>query len=250
MSANDARNPAGPPGPPPEWQDPRWYPEGYQRDQLQIDWEKLREHPVLTWEGESYEDNERQNEPWRQLAGIILHAETLHRLSDRRQVPFEGKPLPDGSNIGIIYSEEDGTHKFNGSRELRSTYELYRRWLEYLYLEVLLSLEVLRSRRTNAITVNVVDDELITKTLTRDFFEDVGKITAAEQDRVSDLDKFTQFDSDEGLNWIFLWRRSVINQLHDMMAAAKWANDTRKDEELDAMIEVIVVETPTPLHEI
>lgn len=238
---------AGAPPPRREWHDPRWYPADYQRDGLRIDTGQLLRHPVLAWEGQGYEGRERQNEPWRQLAGVVPHAEDLHHFTDSRWIPFEGKPLPDGSNIGII-TEEDGTHTVNGSPELRSTFILYRQWLTFLYVDCLLALHSSLDPVTNELTINVLDDRRITQLLAFDFYQQVATIYDEERERVSYLDPvFRQFSPDEGLNWIFLWRRSVINQLYDIMAASNWAAETEAGEELHSMLEVFVFEAPTLL---
>ena len=237
-----------PPSPPrPEWYDPKWYLQGYQRDTLHIDSDKLLENPVLAWEGQGYEGRERQNEPWRQLAGVVPHAQTLHCFTDGRWLPFEGKPLPDGSNIAII-TEEDGTRRVNGSDELLCTYNLYRRWLEFLYSVSLLYLAVYRDPETNRFAIDVADDALITQTLEQDLVQAMDEIIEMEAERVIPIDDlFRQYYPGEGLNWIFLWRKSVVNQLHNMMAASNWAADTEANEELDAMMEVICLRSSNAL---
>ena len=225
------------------WHNLVWFPRGYQRDQLEIDPDALLEHPLLQWEGEDYQGREQQNEPLRQLAGVVPHAETLHRFTDTRWVPFEGKPLPDGSNIGTIISE-DGTRKINGSPELHSTFVLYRRWLTFLHLETLISVDVYRNPDTSGLTVNITNEKLIKEVLTQDFPRDAKLIAEDERARVKPLDElFRQYDPDQGLSWIFYWRKSVVNQLYNILAAAVWAVDTSGDEEEHAMLEVFVFET-------
>jgi hypothetical protein len=199
---------------------------------LEIDVEQLRRHPLLRWEGEGYEGKDTQNEPWRQLAGVPLHVETLHRFSDRRQVPFKGKPLPDGSNIGIVNTAEDGRHEINGSRALRSTYELYRRWLEFLYLDSLLTLNITRPAGNNGeVQVTVVNDDLIKKVLRVDMFRDAANITAEEQDRVPKASELSPFEPEEGLEWLAAWRKNVINTIQDMLAATTWAKSVNRADQ-------------------
>lgn len=232
------------------WHDLVWYPPGYERNQLVINTEILLRYPILSWVEEAYQDREHQNEPWRQLAGVVPHAETLHRFTDNRWIPFEGKPLPDGSNIGTI-TLEDGTYKINGSPELRRTFLLYRRWLEFLHLDSLLTLDIYQNTHTNQLLIRVLDDSLIEQTLRFDFFAEVLSIAGDEKRRVDLVDDLLrQYSPDEGLSWIFHWRRGVVNQLYDMLAAAEWAADTQRDDEEDAMLEVFVFKTPASRPEI
>lgn len=221
-----ARAPRRAPESLPEWQEPSFYPSGYNRDRLKVDAPELRQNQFLKWEGTGYEGKEEQNDPWRQLAGIPLHAEILHRFSDRRQIPFKGKPLPDGSNIGITITAEDGTQRINGSPALRSTYGFYRRWLEYLYLRSVLSVN-LTSGPDGPMDVN---DDLIEKTLAVDLFREVADIAAEEQSQVPELAEFRQYDSIDGLRWIATWRKGIACILHDMLAASSWATTWNKDE--------------------
>lgn len=228
-----------------DWHDLVWFPRDYQRDQLRINLDDLLQQPFLRWEGKDYEDREHQNEPWRQLAGVVPHTEHLHRFTDRRWLPFEGKPLPDGSNIGTTITLEDGTQKLNGSPELLKTFVLYRHWLEFLHLDALLALDVEQNPRTKALTVSVGNDTMIKGILTDQFFRDLRAIAMDERKRIVLLDKvFKQYDPDQGLGWIFHWRKTVVNQLHYILAAAEWAADTASDEAEHAMLEVFVLQTP------
>lgn len=234
-----------------DWHDLAWFPRDYQPHQLLISAADLLQHPLLRWEGKNYEDREHQNEPWRQLSGVVPHAELLHRFTDVRWIPFEGKPLPDGSNIGATITSEDGTQKTNGSPQLQKTFELYRQWLEFLHLEALLSLDIQRNTSTDALTVTVNNDRFITEILADQFFQDVGEIAMEERDRIVLLDRvFSQFDTDRGLNWIFNWRKTVVNQLHYLLAAAEWAVDTSLAEPEHAMLEVFVLEAAVVCPEI
>lgn len=224
------------------WHDLVWFPRDYQRDQLEIDTEELQQHSILKWEGEDYDAREQQNEPWRQLAGVVPDAETLHRFTDTRWVPFEGKPLPDGSNIGTMISE-DGMHKINGSRELQKTFALYRGWLQFLHLESLISMTIHTNTQTNAAATRITDDTILQRWLTGKLFKEAASIRRDERKRVSLLDSlFKQYDPDPSLSWIFHWRRSVVNQLHYILAAARWAGDTAEDTEEHAMLEVFILE--------
>lgn len=224
------------------WHDLVWFPRDYEPDQLVIDRDELSAEPLLQWEGPDVEGREQQNEPWRQLAGVVPHAEILHRFTDTRWVPFEGKPLPDGSNIGPIIAE-DGTRKINGSPELYSTFVLYRRWLTFLHLEALLSVHVSRHPDSGHLIVDIINERLIKDVLTQSLPRDAMLIAEDERARVKPLDElFKQYEPDMGLNWIFYWRKSVVNQLYTMMAAASWAVDTAGDEEEHAMLEVFAFE--------
>ena len=167
-----------------DWHDLVWFPRDYQRDQLQIDIDELRQHPLLSWEGKDYEDREHQNEPWRQLAGVVDHAEHLHRFTDSRWLPFEGKPLPDGSNIGTTITLENGTQRVNGSPELRRTFVLYRQWLELLHSDSLLYLDVGRRRGTNELNVEVENDIIIKEYLPKTLFRALRGIAIDERERI------------------------------------------------------------------
>lgn len=190
-----------------------------------------------------YEERVQESDPLRQLVRVIRHAENLHRFSDRRQDRFEGKPLPDGSNLNIMMEQEDGTFKVNGTDLLRKTFQLYRQWLEWLYLDFLLALDITRNNATNwNLECRINDDLLITQTLSVDFFHAAKMIADQERVQFSELDDVTQFDTDEELNWILLWRRSIANTLQDMKAGCKWADSMGYNHE-DSMNKVIAFET-------
>lgn len=231
-----------------EWQDPRWYPVGYQRDQLRFGPAQTRYTPLSKYaEEDPLEARIQESDPLRQLVRVTRHVENLHRFSDRRQEWFEEKPLPDGSNLNIMILEEDGTYTAKGSDLLRRTFTLYRQWLEWLYYETLLGIEGTRNAATDwKFEINVYDDHLITKILTVDFHHHAKMIADKERVQFRELDKFTQFDTDEGLKWILLWRRSIVNTLQDMKAACKRAASIGYHHR-DSMIKVTVFETAWPL---
>lgn len=75
---------------------------------------------------------------WKALASAVDGSEQVHRFSDRRHTNFEGKPLPDGSNLEVLIQRADGTIIDNGSVHLRSAFAFYKEWLTFLHYDELL----------------------------------------------------------------------------------------------------------------
>ena len=200
----------------------------------------MRKHDRLEWEGEGFEGKEEQNDGLRQLLGVLGHAENIHRFGDRRQHPFEGKPLPDGSNICVQIEREDGTYMLNGSPWLRFTFYLYRDWLEYLYLDHLAVIHAEPIPNTNDFDFWIDYDTDRTNTLPNILTPTLAAIANGEKNRVPELDRKKQYETEKSLDWILIWRMNLANAVHDMAAAGTWAGIGTYEEE-DEMAEVLVL---------
>lgn len=206
------------------------YSRDYDPDAVKIE-DPQSQHPYF--EGCAVDaDSEEQNQPWRQLAQASNLAEALHFFSDNRQSGFEGKPLPDGSNIGVLITTEDGTQRQNGSRTLSRMFQLYRQWLQRLYRESLL--EVVRNPSNGrfkffpSLELSYEDDALISQ---------INILEDTEHFEVPELDTAAQYGSVQDLRWVEDWRKKMANALQDMLAASEWATVWDEDE-IEAMNQV------------
>lgn len=232
MSTLNDLNDLGPNASPRGWRNSRYYPANYQRGQLRLNIAELRRNPRLEWEGKDLAGRDQQNDPWRQLVGVLEHAENIHRFSDRRQIPFEGKPLPDGSNI-----------EANGSQTLNRTWYLYRSWLEFLYTNTLSEVgSAVWSNYKMMFDLTVVNEEFMA-VLVHHILPEIKRVAEEEEEQVPVLkNNLWQYDSVDELGWIPSWRLKMANVAQDMVAAGKWAVHTRITPELDAMGDVMVFE--------
>ncbi|KAI9875291.1 MAG: hypothetical protein M1830_008656 [Pleopsidium flavum] len=159
---------------------------------------------------------------WQSLASAADSSEQIHRFSDSRHTVFEGKPLPDGSNLDGPVQRADGSIFYNGSIHLKSAFDYYKRWLTFLHYDELLTFT--RRRRRSAFLVN---DERIEDELHVDLRHECNLLVRSGNLKVPKLSRsFRPIDS---LAWVPQWRDDIETGLAWMQAARNWATIYNED---------------------